>query len=231
MHKGSQCLDGFRRAQALAEQRALLFDYPAQLLAIRCAHQAFAVHHCSRCQLLEAQGHFAGLGQGCRAAIQRLIGDAPGCSLLTGKALPEQQQFGSAGVAEQTRQNQAGTVFRAQAKVDEGHLQRGLAADIDQVAMQQHRRADTHRRTVDGGHHWFAELEQRLHKLEHFAVQPRRGLLDKVGDIVATGKAALAASDQHGAHAFILIGLHQHFGHAAVHSAGQGIFLVGAVHA
>src|SRR3989344_8323633 len=89
LHKGSQRFDSFWRAQTLAEQGALLLDNPTQLLAIRCAHQAFAVRHGSRCQLLEAQGHFTGLGQGCRAAIHRLIGDAPGCSLLTGKTLPK----------------------------------------------------------------------------------------------------------------------------------------------
>ncbi len=96
--------------------------------------------------------------------------------------------------------------------------------------MQEHGRADPHRRPADRGHHRFAELEQRTHELEDFAAVQIAGRgRDKIGDIVATGKTLLAASDQQRAHAFILIGLVQRLGHGTVHSASQGIFLIQTV--
>src|SRR3990167_3181988 len=73
LDKGRQRFDGLRRAQALAEQRALLLDHPAQLVTTRCAHQALAVGYRRGRQVLETQSHLAGLGQGRGAVLQGLI--------------------------------------------------------------------------------------------------------------------------------------------------------------
>ncbi len=106
------------------------------MLTVRRAHQAFAVRHGSRGQLLETHRHFAGLGQGCLTAVQSLIGNPPGCGLFAGKTLPEQEQFGSASVAEQTRQDQAGAVLGAQTEIDERHLQLSGHEIIDKAAAK-----------------------------------------------------------------------------------------------
>src|SRR5690606_15015586 len=77
LHERRQRLDGLRRAQALAKQRALLFDHLAQLLAAWGTHQALAVGYRRRRQLEEAQGHLTGLGQGALTILQRRAGNAP----------------------------------------------------------------------------------------------------------------------------------------------------------
>jgi hypothetical protein len=67
------------------------------------------------------------------------------------EGLAQHQQFGGALVAGDARQQKAGAALGAEREIDEGQLEAGIVGGIDQVAMQQHGRADTHRVAGDGG--------------------------------------------------------------------------------
>ncbi|MCY1185357.1 hypothetical protein D9M73_261280 [compost metagenome] len=97
--------------------------------------------------------------------------------------------------------------------------------------MQQHRRANAHRRTGHGGHYRFAAFEQVEHEMEHRAVEVARRLLDEVSDVVAGSETLTGAGDQYRIDFRVAVGLFQRFGQVAVHGAGQGVFLGGAIEA
>ena len=95
------------------------------------------------------------------------------------EGLAQQQRLGRAVVAEHLRHQQARCGLRAQAEVDEGHREGRVVAGIDQVAMEQHRRADAHCRAAHGRHDRLREGGDAAQEAEHRRFLRRGRLLRK----------------------------------------------------
>ena len=85
---------------------------------------------------------------------------------LSHEGFTQQQRFCRAVVTKHLRQQQAGRCFGAQAQVHERQRKRCVVARVHQVAVQQHRRANTHGRATHGGHDRFRECGDAMQEPE-----------------------------------------------------------------
>ncbi|MCY1441331.1 hypothetical protein D9M71_576440 [compost metagenome] len=159
----------------------------------------------------------------------QFIGQPPGHHLFAIKQLVGQQQAGRTGVAEQTRQQQAGTKLRAHTQWRERDAQLGRTADQHLVAMQQQGGADADRRATDGSNQRLFQAHDHPHQAEHRAVQVAGWVVEEVAKVVASAEAVRPTGDDDGIDSGVFTCRQQQVAQQLVHGSVQGIELVGAV--
>jgi hypothetical protein len=157
------------------------------------------------------------------------LGDeARGERLLGAERLAEQQQLGGALVAGDHRQQEAGRGFGHHAKRHEGHLEARIGRGVDQVAVQEHGRADADRGAADRGNQRLLHLRQPADEVERRRGPGVRIAIEEILQVVAGREAILAAVDQDRAHLRVGVRGGERLRHGAVHVLRQRVLLVGA---
>ncbi len=101
-----------------------------------------------------------------------------------------------------------------------------IVADVDEVAVEQHRHADADRRTRHRRDDRLVEIQQRVHELHDWRVFTRWRLLHEVLQIVARREHIRLADDQHRAHGLVRKRRIQRLRHRFVHRQCQRVLLL-----
>lgn len=223
----------FRRQQHGAEAFVFGGDRRQRCLHARLLHQRLGGAH--RCRRQGDQARRLLLGEWQQFSGAKHFRDQAHVERFhRSKAIPEQQLFGGARVAGQLREQQAGTEFRAKAKLRERHREFGRVGAVDQVAVQQQRGADADCRARDSGDDRFGAADQGAHELEHSAVfrlhaGHGRRVLHEVIEVVASRENLGLAGNQDRADGGVGVGGDQGVGHRLVHDRGDGVLAAWAV--
>ena len=129
-------------------------------------------------------------------------------------------------------QQQARRGFGHHAEIKERHRQPRRGAGIDQIAMQQHGRADADGGSVDGGNQRLLRMDQRVQKLSHRrigGIEP--GLRQKILEVVARAEYAAGPRKHMHANARIRFARRNALRQRRVHALRDCILLGGAVEA
>jgi hypothetical protein len=145
------------------------------------------------------------------------------------KGSPSNRASAGAVVPHHLRHQQARRRFGAQAQVHKRHGEGGVVARIDQIAMEQQRGANAHRRAAYGGDHGFGVRGNGSQELEHRRLLRGRLALQEIANVIARAEHRDVALDDRDADSGVGLGLLQAFGHGGVHGGGEGILLVHAV--
>jgi hypothetical protein len=145
------------------------------------------------------------------------------------EGLTEQQQLAGQHRARPPRQQQAAGAFRAQPQLHEGHVEARALTGHHVVTVQQHRRADAHRRPVHRREHRLGRVHQGAQEAEHRAVLARGGVLHEVANVIAGGEDTARAGEQHHADVGVGLRLPQRVSGRLVHGDGEGVLLLGPV--
>src|SRR5438105_6727777 len=218
---------GLGTLQPLREHTAFGRDRLEDLRLGVAAQQLLGLAHGARRQRVESLGNAARVIDDFARRDHR-IGDAQLHRFFGAEWLAEQQLLGCLDVADELREDEARAELRHEAQAHKGHRQARLVRHIDEVAMQQHRRADADRRTGDRGNDRLVAADQRLHEIEGRPATGLRGPLHEVFEVVARGEDARLAGDQHRANGAVGGGRAQRLGHREVHLAGDRVLLFGA---
>jgi hypothetical protein len=149
-------------------------------------------------------------------------------SLAFSERLTEEEELRGALVAREERQDVGRAELGRDAERHEGHLEARVARGVDEIAMQQHGRADADRRAADRGDDRLADFLHRDEEARRGRSFDERRALEEVADVVAGAKAVGRAAQQDDAHLRILVGAGDRVGEAAVHLAGESVLLVEA---
>jgi len=113
-------------------------------------------------------------------------------------------------LADDARQEQAGRRLGHQGELDEGGGELGVGLDVDEVAVQQHREADTDGQSVDGSDERHADRGDGRKEADGLVqCTPAR----EVVEVVAGGEDVADAGHHHGPDAGVRIRRRQCIGH------------------
>lgn len=111
---------------------------------------------------------------------------------FSGERFAKEQAFGGARVTHQAREDEAGSGFRTETKIDERELEAGGGSGINEVAVQKHGGANADGDAGDGREDGLGSGGESLQKKDRGTGLTRLGV-SKVHEIIAGGKAILRA--------------------------------------
>src|SRR5690554_5276256 len=188
--EGRERLLRLRRGEALAENAGLFLDTLSQ--GARVATQQPAGKG-KRLWWLRSQSR----GSLARGRLQLIraddrVDEARLPRPFGGERLTEHQKLERPRVAHALRSEQARPCFGHCPQVHERRHESRFPRRVDQIAMEQQRRADADPQSIYGCNHWLLDAHECPEKIEHRAFQRCTGSrpLDEIIDVVASSKYA-----------------------------------------
>src|SRR6267142_2658767 len=137
----------------------------------------------------------------------------------------KQEQLGGRATTHERGKPVARSHLGNQGQIDERRDEPGALARIDEIAMDQHRGSEAHRKPVHRRDDRLGEAIQRVERAHRRALAGAGRVLHEILEIVAGGEGVARAVDQHDVRCIVLRGRLESFGEPHVHGGGHRVLL------
>src|SRR5208337_4514392 len=113
--------------------------------------------------------------------------------LVGAETLAEHQILRRLGGTKEPRREQAGAGFRHESEIDEGKFESRAWRGVDEIAVQEHRRADADRVSRHRRDERLWKFRERLDEAQRRKLLPRLRAAEEIIKVVAGGEGAAGA--------------------------------------